>query len=318
MELAIRVRTFVSRGYVFVLVLLVSLSAYHARAEDPKPAATPPPVNPATSHPARESPANPTAATGTEPVSSGTPAQTVEQTGPKPALRGYCPAAYLLQQKAVKGDPSFSSAYHGELYFLSSAEAKEKFDADPERFLPQFTGLCTTALGGSYGYRHESDPTKFITLSGKVYLFTSPRAKDGFDKRQSWYIARAMERFNEPGLKGYCPVAYSKRGEALKGRSNVTAAYRGWLYHFVSEAYRDEFLADPQAFLPQFDGYCTEGVSRGKRYPADPEHFFVKDGKTYFLYDAKTKMTFLTNPGEYIQKADEQWKTLKDAPKSGP
>ena len=45
----------------------------------------------------------------------------------KPALKGYCPAAYLLVGKAVEGKPEFKSTYKDQTYYLASAEAKEKF-----------------------------------------------------------------------------------------------------------------------------------------------------------------------------------------------
>ena len=79
----------------------------------------------------------------------------------RPELKGFCPAAYLLHGKAMRGDPKYSVTYHGRLYYLSSDEAKKKFQEDPEKYLPQLGGLCTTALGGSYGNRLDGDPEVF-------------------------------------------------------------------------------------------------------------------------------------------------------------
>ena len=46
----------------------------------------------------------------------------------KPELRGYCPAAYGLVGKAIKGDPKYSSVQKGHLYYLANADAKKAFD----------------------------------------------------------------------------------------------------------------------------------------------------------------------------------------------
>src|SRR3989304_3324842 len=135
------------------------------------------------------------------------PSARAEQTA-EPALNGYCPASFLLMGKAVKGDPSFRSEYQDSVYYLADSEAKKQFDADPEKFLPQFGGLCTVALGGSYGNRLPSDPTVFRVVDGKLYLFSQERAVKSFDTDPSRYIAPANERFAKPMIGGYCPVSY--------------------------------------------------------------------------------------------------------------
>jgi YHS domain-containing protein len=237
-----------------------------------------------------------------------------QPTAEQPALQGYCPVSYLLQGKAVKGDPAFQSRYVGELYYLSSSEAKAKFDTDPKKYLPQYDGLCTTALGGSYGTRKPGDPTIFAVLEGKVYLFASERSRRAYDDMPIWFIARAKDVFHQPALKGYCPASYVKRGEAVKGQPGIQASFRGRVYYFADEASKAEFLINPRGVLPQYDGYCAEGVSRGRRYPADPTQFLVRDGKAYLFYDVKTKDKFLASVDESIKEADAQWLKIKDEP----
>lgn len=117
----------------------------------------------------------------------------------KPALEGYCPASYLLTGKAVKGDQQFKSEYQGRVYYLANDQAKQAFDKNPEKYLPQFKGMCTTALGGSYGNRFWADPTVFEVLDGKVYLFSSERAKKAFDTNPAKYIKSGNERFVSQG-----------------------------------------------------------------------------------------------------------------------
>lgn len=232
----------------------------------------------------------------------------------QPALEGYCPVAYLLLQKVVKGESAFTSRHAGELYKLSSAEAKKQFDADPGRFLPQFGGLCTTALGGSYGNRLPSDPEVFEIRNGKLYLFSSPRAKKAYDTNPQRYITRAAELFEEPALDGYCPVSYQQRNQALKGQPGAKFLYRQRVYHFVDEEAQAKFIKEPHRFLPEFDGYCAEGVSRGKRYPADPTLFVVHNGRTYLFFDSKAKAEFIAHPEKLIPAADFNWTSLRDKP----
>lgn len=239
-------------------------------------------------------------------VGSATAEEPVE-----PALNGYCPASYVLVGKAVKGDPAIRSEYQGKVYFLADAEAKKQFDADPGKFLPQFGGLCTVALGGSYGNRLPSDPTVFRIIDGKLYLFSQERAVKSFDQRPQMYIASAIERFAKPMIGGYCPVAYQLSGEAAKGEVKFQQTIRAEVFYLSSAEAMAAFIKEPDKFIPRYDGVCAEGVSRGKRYGGDPTVFAVVDGRTYLFYDAAAKKAFDADPAEIIKKADSNWPELK-------
>lgn len=230
-----------------------------------------------------------------------------------PALNGYCPASYLLIGKAVQGDPSYQSTYAGELYHFANAEAKKTFDADPEKYLPQFGGLCLTALGGPYGNRFPSDPEIFEIVDGKVYLFSSERARRAYhDMGRNRYIPNARDRFNEPQLRGHCPVSYQLAGKAVKGQENYKVVYRTRVYHLAGADAKEAFLKDPEKYEPQYRGYCAIGTARNKRFPTDGSVFSVVDGKTYLLWDDEAKKEFDAHPAEVIKKADANWVTLKD------
>jgi len=267
----------------------------------PKPAATSPKSEPAQKSPEPKQ-------TAKEPK----PEPAAKERKREPALRGYCPAAYLLLGSAVKGNPAYESTYGGETYYLSSTEAREKFDADPEKFLPRFGAVCTTALGGPYGNWLPSDPEVFDIRDGKVYLFSSERAKRAYNTKPQWVIDRAERLFAEPLFEGYCLVSLQQRNKALKGHQSAAYLFRGRYYWFLNSAAKMAFKANPEKYVPKYDGYCAEGVSRNKRYPADPAQFVVFNNRTYLFYDAKTRMAFLTNPAPMIEKADANWATLKD------
>lgn len=112
-----------------------------------------------------------------------------------PALKGYCPASYLLSGEAVKGKAAHQSTHAGKTYYFADENAKKAFDGDPEKYLPQFGGMCTVSLGGTYGNRFESDPASFQVVDGKVYLFVSQRAIRAFTKKPQHYISGAEEVF---------------------------------------------------------------------------------------------------------------------------
>lgn len=69
--------------------------------------------------------------------------------------------------------------------------------------------------------------------------------------------------------------------EAVPGRADITAEYNGAKFAFASTENRDRFLADPEAFVPQFDGHCAYGVSKGGKVPGNPDLWRIVDGKLY-------------------------------------
>lgn len=287
-------------GYAFLAVLAVALASARPVALGQEEKGSQP-----------EGAGEPAALTGRDepetPRAGGKAEPSEKASKPRPGLDSYCPASYLLHGKATKGDPKYPLWFRGRLYHFSSNEARTKFQADPEKFFPQFDGLCTTALGGSYGNRIESDPEVFDVREEKVYLFSSLRAKNAYDTMPPWFLRRAEQRFAEPALDGYCPVAYQERGKAMAGRPALQTVFGGWVYRFLNEQFKESFLQTPAKYVPQFDGVCAEGLANGRRYAADPSVFIVHKGKTYLFHDPKVKLLFLRNRDAYIEKADEHW-----------
>ena len=108
-------------------------------------------------------------------------------------------------------------------------------------------------------------------------------------------------------LQGYDPVAFFTEGKPVQGNSEITAEYHGAVYSFASEANRDAFQGDPQAYAPQFGGYCAFGVTKGKLLPVEIDTWQISDGKLYLNLNQDVKETFNKNLEKNIEKADEKW-----------
>lgn len=87
----------------------------------------------------------------------------------KIALQGYSPVSYLDMGIAQKGLKEYKSTHHGLNYYFTSKEQKKDFDANPDKYLPQYGGYC--AFGVSVGAKFRTDPNKFVVKDGKYYLF---------------------------------------------------------------------------------------------------------------------------------------------------
>ncbi len=126
-------------------------------------------------------------------------------------------------------------------------------------------------------------------------------------------ISQAQEVNTKRGVavKGYDVVAYFD-GQPQKGDKAFELSHEGVTYRFTSAANAKRFKADPQAYLPQYGGYCAYAIAlNGKKVDIDPETFEIRDGKLYLFYNAwgnNTLKKWLEDPEGLKAQADENWK----------
>ncbi|WP_295893798.1 YHS domain-containing (seleno)protein [uncultured Vibrio sp.] len=116
---------------------------------------------------------------------------------------------------------------------------------------------------------------------------------------------------NDIAIKGYDPVAYFTKSGATQGNPEYTATYKNAIYQFASSENRDQFRANPQAYAPQYGGYCAFGVAMGKKFETDPQAWKVEDGKLYLNLDKKVQQRWLEDTQGFIVDANNNWSTIK-------
>ncbi len=92
------------------------------------------------------------------------------------AIEGYCPVAYQVVNKPLRGKPEHASTYNGVTYRFVSADAKDAFDKDPEKYIPAYGGWC--AFGMAIEDKFPIDPEKFKVVDGRLFLFLNNRGVD--------------------------------------------------------------------------------------------------------------------------------------------
>ena len=84
------------------------------------------------------------------------------------AIRGTDPVAYFTQNRPVEGRKKHQHEYQGATFYFSSAENRDLFAANPEKYAPQYGGYCAWAV--SLGYTASTVPEAFTIVDGKLYL----------------------------------------------------------------------------------------------------------------------------------------------------
>lgn len=105
------------------------------------------------------------------------------------AVKGYDPVGYFTDGKALKGDPQFQSTHAGAIYLFATADHKETFDKEPEKYAPQFGGYCAWAV--SQGYTANIDPEAFQIVDGRLLLQYSLDVRKNFSKDTSGNLKKA-------------------------------------------------------------------------------------------------------------------------------
>jgi YHS domain-containing protein len=115
-------------------------------------------------------------------------------------------------------------------------------------------------------------------------------------------------------LSGYDPVSYFVDGHPEKGSAEYQASYDDATYWFKNVEHRATFVADPDRYAPQFQGFCTVTLSRGAKYEADPEAWVIADGKLYVFGAKEAVPVFRAQTASTVEKATENWAKLRNTP----
>ena len=111
------------------------------------------------------------------------------------ALRGYDPVAYVESNRPSRGLAEHSYIHKGSEFRFASAENRNKFVADPEKYAPQFGGYC--ALGTANGYKVATEPDAFKVVQGKLYLNYNRKVLAIWSRDEPGYIERANRNWPE-------------------------------------------------------------------------------------------------------------------------
>lgn len=141
-------------------------------------------------------------------------------------------------------------------------------------------------------------------------------------------IASAGEQYiDETGfaVSGYDVVAYfdleqvpvgSPQPAAVPGDRDITSTYNGATFAFSSEENKARFDANPEAFVPVYDGHCAYGVSKGGKVPGNPNLWRIVDDRLYLNITDVVVGFWEEDIPANIELAETNWASIEPAPAS--
>ena len=93
-------------------------------------------------------------------------------------LFGHDVVSYFTENTHRPGNPAIKSVYKDVTFRFSKPEHKALFDANPEKYIPQFGGYCTNGI--VYGIPWGGDADTWRMIDGKLYIFGGRGSHDAF------------------------------------------------------------------------------------------------------------------------------------------
>ncbi len=109
-------------------------------------------------------------------------------------------------------------------------------------------------------------------------------------------------------LKGYDPVAYAQDGNAMPGSNQFIYDWGDATWQFASADNMALFKENPEAYAPQFGGYCSFAVSKGFTADISPDAWHINDGKLYVFADKNVRDEWVAGIGDgTLQASATKW-----------
>lgn len=143
-----------------------------------------------------------------------------------------------------------------------------------------------------------------IALLTLAWLLFAPGASAAVDPVYTGF-------FSSEAIRGYDAVAYFTEGRPLEGSDDFSYEYLGATWKFATREHLEMFRADPEAYAPQYGGYCAYAVASGDTASAEPDLWTIHEGKLYLNYNRSINERFRDDIEHFIEQADQNWPAIK-------
>jgi YHS domain-containing protein len=109
-------------------------------------------------------------------------------------------------------------------------------------------------------------------------------------------------------LFGADVVAYFTQNRYVQGSPEYASEFEGVDFHFSSSEHKALFDANPTSYVPQYGGYCANGITFGIPWGGNAEDFLVRDGKLYIFGGELSQQAFMLDADGNLALADKYWR----------
>jgi YHS domain-containing protein len=108
-------------------------------------------------------------------------------------------------------------------------------------------------------------------------------------------------------LFGHDVVSYFTENTHKMGQPALKSVYKGVSFWFSKPEHKALFDASPEKYIPQFGGYCANGIVYGIPWGGDANAWRIIDGKLYIFGGAGSRDAFLLDVPANMKLANDYW-----------
>lgn len=108
-------------------------------------------------------------------------------------------------------------------------------------------------------------------------------------------------------LKGADVVAYFQQGRYAQGNPQLSSTYEQVTFRFSSPEHKAMFDREPARYLPQYGGYCANGIAYGIPWGGDADTWKIIGNKLYIFGGQASKDAFELDEKRNLELADRYW-----------
>ena len=108
-------------------------------------------------------------------------------------------------------------------------------------------------------------------------------------------------------LFGHDMVAYFTEGTHRKGDPAIKTVIDGVTFRFAKAEHKALFDKSPEKYIPQYNGYCANGLVYGIPWGGDADSWRIIDGKLYIFGGKGSRDGFFVDVPRNRALADKYW-----------
>ena len=108
-------------------------------------------------------------------------------------------------------------------------------------------------------------------------------------------------------LFGYDVVSYFTDRRERRGDAAIKTVYKDVTFRFATPEHKTMFDAAPEKYIPQFGGYCTNGIVYGIPWGGDADTWEMIDGKLYIFGGKGSHDAFMLDVPRNMALANKYW-----------
>ena len=109
-------------------------------------------------------------------------------------------------------------------------------------------------------------------------------------------------------LAGHDVVAYWTQGRHAMGSAKFQSVYEGVTFRFASAEHKALSDKSPTRYLPQYGGYCANGIVYGIPWGGDADAWRIDNGRLFIFGGAGSKAGFELDVKGNTELADRYWR----------